>query len=95
MFIDENGKVRAKPVVSGASDLTDTVVLAGLSEGDKVIAGPFKALVVLNDGKLVVDEAKVAKEKVNQSKAEAAAGEAKDKDDSDQPGDDDSDQEGA
>lgn len=63
VFIDEAGKVRAKPVVSGASDLTDTVVLAGLNEGDKVIAGPFKALVDLNDGKLVVDEAIATKEK--------------------------------
>lgn len=76
VFVDEGGKVRAKPVVSGASDLTDTVVLAGLSEGDKVIAGPFKALVDLNDGKLVVDEAIAAKEKeaAERARLDAAGG---------------------
>ena len=63
VFVIEAGKARPIPVVTGASDLTDTVILSGLTEGQKVISGPFKVLVDMADGKLVVDESKVKKDK--------------------------------
>lgn len=63
VYVIDGGKAKAVPVVTGASDLTDTVIISGLSEGDKVISGPFKVLVDLTNGKLVVDESKIKKDK--------------------------------
>lgn len=60
VFMMEGGKAVPKAVVTGASDLTDTIVLSGLSVGDKVISGPFKVLVDMSEGKLV----ELEKEKV-------------------------------
>ena len=45
-----DGKAIATPVVTGTSDLTHTVVLSGLSDGDKVVSGPYKVLASLKDG---------------------------------------------
>lgn len=50
------GKATAIPVSIGASDLTHTVILGGLDAGTPVIAGPFKVLVDIKDGKEVVEE---------------------------------------
>lgn len=40
----ESGKAKAVPVRVGASDLTHTVIEAGLSPGDRVISGPYRLL---------------------------------------------------
>lgn len=57
VYVMENGKAAARPVSVGASDLTRTVLLGGINEGDKVVVGPFKALIVLKDGQALTDEA--------------------------------------
>lgn len=59
----EDGKAKALPVSVGSSDLTNTIVLAGLSENDQVITGPYKVLVTLKDGQGVVDEDVAKKER--------------------------------
>ena len=41
-FVD--GKAIAAPVSVGSSDLTRTVILGGLSAGDEIIIGPYRAL---------------------------------------------------
>lgn len=51
-----NGKALATPVKTGVSDLSDTVVLAGLGEGDPVISGPFKILQTLKHEAVVEEE---------------------------------------
>lgn len=62
VYVYENGKALAKPVTIGSSDLTDTVVLAGLSEGDKIIVGPFSVLRELKHDQSVVDRTEVPDE---------------------------------
>lgn len=49
-------KAIATPVQVGVSDLTRTVVLAGLKEGDTIIAGPFKVLQNLRHDQEIVEE---------------------------------------
>lgn len=58
-----DGKAIATPVKIGPSDLTHTIVEAGLNEGDKVIVGPYKALEKLAHDQKVKDEREVEKEK--------------------------------
>lgn len=62
VYVYENGKAIAKPVKIGSSDLTDTVVVGGLSEGDKVIVGPFSVLRELKHDQAVVDRETVPDE---------------------------------
>lgn len=45
-----DGKAQSVPVSIGASDLTSTVVLAGLDDKDEIITGPTKVLLTLKDG---------------------------------------------
>ncbi|MDX2130702.1 MAG: efflux RND transporter periplasmic adaptor subunit [Planctomycetota bacterium] len=56
VYIMKDGKAQPVPVQVGASDLTHTVVLAGLDAGTPVIVGPFKALVGLRHDQLVVEQ---------------------------------------
>ncbi|MFZ0033446.1 MAG: efflux RND transporter periplasmic adaptor subunit [Sedimentisphaerales bacterium] len=64
-----DGKAMATPVKIEASDLTHTVILSGLTEGDKVIIGPYKVLEKLKDGQKVRDEREVeAKKKAEEKK---------------------------
>ena len=70
-FID--GKAVATPVKAGQSDLTHTIVLAGLTEGDKVVMGPYKNLDNLKHDQKLKDERiaeaeKKAKEKSKKTK---------------------------
>jgi hypothetical protein len=46
----------ATPVSTGASNLTDTLVKEGLSAGDVLVTGPFRALEKLKDGEAVQKE---------------------------------------
>jgi HlyD family secretion protein len=52
-----NGKTVCTPVKRGPSDDTHSVVLAGLSDGEKVVVGPYKVLENLKHDELVTDEA--------------------------------------
>ena len=51
-----DGKAKAVPVSIGSSDVTHTIILAGLNEGDQIITGPFKILVTLREDQRVTDE---------------------------------------
>lgn len=69
--VDADRKARPVPVRVGPSDLTDTMIIAGLEEDARVIVGPFKVLESLRDGQLVEDEQ--AKPPAGQAKGQAAA----------------------
>lgn len=56
VYVMKDGKAQAVPVTVGPSDLTHTVVLAGLSGDEPVITGPFKALVGLKHDQNVTDQ---------------------------------------
>ena len=51
-----DGKAVVTPVTIDASDMTHTVITSGLSVGDKIIVGPYKALPGMTDGMKVKDE---------------------------------------
>jgi hypothetical protein len=51
-----DGKAIVTPVKIGPSDLTHTIILSGLSEGDRVIVGPYKVLEKLKHDQRVRDE---------------------------------------
>ena len=50
-----DGKAIATPVLVGASDLTSSVITAGLEEGDLVIVGPYRELLNLRHDMAVRD----------------------------------------
>jgi HlyD family secretion protein len=51
-----NNKAIITPVQVGPSDLTHSVILAGLSEGDQVIVGPYKVFDEMKHEQKVKDE---------------------------------------
>jgi HlyD family secretion protein len=69
VYVVEGGKTKVVPVTVGASDLTDTVITAGLSEGAKIVVGPFKSLVGLRHDQIVSEEGAEAKPGQPQPKA--------------------------
>ena len=52
----KDGKAVAQPVLVGPSDLTDTVILKGIDDGTKVVAGPFKVLISLKSDQNLTDK---------------------------------------
>lgn len=58
-----DGEAVATPVKIGSSDLTHTVITAGISEGDKVVVGPYKVLDTLKHGDKLEDEREIESEK--------------------------------
>jgi HlyD family secretion protein len=52
-----DGKAACTPVRAGPSDLTHTLVEAGLGPGDEVIVGPYKVLETIKQDQLVTTEA--------------------------------------
>lgn len=70
-FVD--GKAKAVPVSIGSSDVTHTIILSGLDEGDRIIIGPYKVLVTLRDGQAVVDEETAKKEREAREKKPVVA----------------------
>jgi len=58
-FVD--GKAMVAPVKIGASDVTHTIIEAGLKEGDAVIAGPYKVFETLKHEQKVRDETATTK----------------------------------
>lgn len=73
VFTVDDGKAVLTPVSIGASDMTDTVIIGGLSEGQVVVTGPFRVLSELKHGERVKLESEVL--------AEAEAREASQADD--------------
>ncbi|MCX5690532.1 MAG: efflux RND transporter periplasmic adaptor subunit [Planctomycetota bacterium] len=53
VYVIQGGKARSIPVKTGASDLTDTILTAGIESDAKVISGPFKVLQSLKDDQKV------------------------------------------
>jgi HlyD family secretion protein len=60
--LGDDSKVKATPVTAGASDLTHTVILAGLSPGQRIVTGPFKVLIDLKHDQLVAEEGALKKD---------------------------------
>lgn len=69
VYVIDTGKAVSVPVRTGSSDLTHTVLIAGLSEGRKVITGPFKVLTTLKDGDAVIDEDEARAQREAQGRA--------------------------
>jgi len=53
-YID--GKAVVTPVKTGPSDMTHTIILSGISQGDKIVTGPYKVLGNLKHNKKIRDE---------------------------------------
>ncbi|HOZ20992.1 MAG TPA: efflux RND transporter periplasmic adaptor subunit [bacterium] len=61
VFVVENGKVKAAPVKTGISDDTHIEIISGLTEGQKVVTGSYKALSkLLKDGSQVKEKKTLA-----------------------------------
>lgn len=56
VYTERNGEAWPVAVKTGAVDLTHTVIEQGLDEGQRVIVGPFKALMDLRASRAVTDE---------------------------------------
>lgn len=52
-----DGRTVVTPVEVGSSDLTHTVVRAGLTEGDRIVTGPYKVLLTLDHDQVVTEAA--------------------------------------
>lgn len=76
VYVLEQGQARARPVRTGVSDLTDTVVLEGLAAGDPVITGPFRVLRDLEDGDPVTEDNADAADADEDRSTEQGAGDA-------------------
>jgi HlyD family secretion protein len=63
VFRYNDGKAVVTPVKIGQSDLTHTIVLSGLKEGDKIVVGPYKILDKLTHERKLRDEREVEAEK--------------------------------
>ncbi|MFM7051549.1 MAG: hypothetical protein ACKOYN_05360, partial [Planctomycetota bacterium] len=51
-----DGKAVLTPVRTGASNLSDTMILEGVREGDVVVTGPYRVLERLKDGEAIREE---------------------------------------
>ena len=71
-YID--GKAVVTPVKIGPSDLTHTIITAGISEEDEIIVGPFKVLDTLKHDQKLKDEREVESQSDEDSE-KAASGE--------------------
>ncbi len=56
VFKLSDGKAKPVPVSIGSSDVTHTVIVAGLAEGEKIITGPYKVLTTLKPDQKVAEE---------------------------------------
>ena len=66
-----DGKAVVTPVKIGSSDLTHTIVTAGLSENDEIVIGPYKVLDGLRDDNNIKDEKEVEAKKTAKEKKKA------------------------
>ncbi len=56
-----DGKAKVTPVKIGPSNLTHTLILSGINEGDKIVVGPYKVLESLKHDKAIKDERETKK----------------------------------
>lgn len=73
VYVMTDGKAKAVPVKTGASDLRTTALLAGVEPGTKVITGPYKALLTLKHDQKIRDEEVEKKEKEEKEAKQAQA----------------------
>lgn len=66
-----NGKAVVTPVTIGRSDLTNTIILSGLKEGDKIVVGPYKVLDNLQHDQKLKDEREMEAEKKEKEKVKS------------------------
>ncbi len=86
VFRYNDGKAVATPVTIGRSDLTHTIILSGLKEGDKIVVGPYKVLDNLRHDQKLRDEREVeAEKKAKEKSKETKAKGQKDSNDSNEP----------
>jgi HlyD family secretion protein len=71
-----DGKAVVTPVKIGPSDLTHTVIEAGVTEEDKIVVGPYKELDGLKHDQKLRDEREVEAEKKAKAEEKAKAKEA-------------------
>jgi HlyD family secretion protein len=67
-----DGKAVLTPVKTGPSNLTSTMLVAGVQAGDLLVTGPYKALEKLKHNEAVSDEADAPKDSASQSGQPAA-----------------------
>ena len=75
-YID--GKAVVTPVKIGPSNLTNTIILSGINENDKIVVGPYKELEDLQHDKLIKDEREVEAEKKKKKKEDGSKADAND-----------------
>jgi len=63
-----DGKAVVTPVKISASDLTHTIITAGVSEADGIVVGPYKVLDGLKHDQNLKDEREVEADKKAESK---------------------------
>jgi HlyD family secretion protein len=56
VFVMDDGKARMQLVRTGASNLSDTMIVEGLKEGEQVVTGPYRVLERLKDGDRLREE---------------------------------------
>jgi HlyD family secretion protein len=82
VFRYNDGKAVVTPVVIGQADLTHTIILSGLKEGDKIVVGPYKILDSIRHDQKLRDEREVEAEKKAKEKSQK---DKQDSNDSNQP----------
>jgi len=69
-----DGKAVVTPVKIGQCDLTHTIIKSGITEGDKIVVGPYKVLESIKHDQKIQDEREVeAKKKEKDAKTKADA----------------------
>jgi HlyD family secretion protein len=76
VYVIKDGKSWPIPVSTGASDLTKTIIIRGLDEGQPVITGPFKVLVDLKHDKAVAEEGTLKKDEKKEPATATASSDA-------------------
>jgi hypothetical protein len=75
-YIDD--KTVVTPVEIGPSDMTHVIIKSGISEGDKIVVGPYKILEGLKHDQKIRDERQVEAEKKKKEEEKKKEEDAKD-----------------
>jgi HlyD family secretion protein len=70
VFVYRDGKAIVTPVRIGASNATHTVIVSGISTGDKIVVGPYKELEKLKHEQSIKDEREAKAEEDAKKKAD-------------------------
>jgi len=78
-----DGKAVCTPVKAGPSDLTHSVVLEGIDEGDEIIIGPYKVLESIEHDELVKLEDETTTDEESEATGDASEAASADEAESD------------